>query len=134
MNAFGRADPAKPPPAAAIAVFAFALLYVGLSLFTELPILLSRPAPPITEPQEAARIGAIVGVIAECAGITVLGFAILKKRAWAAWLLFVLAVIEIVLRLARQNIINAFLPLILGSLALWAASSLRTQPKAAHES
>jgi len=118
------------PPAAAIAVFAFALLYVGVALVTQLPTLLSRPLLPIAEREAAARTGAIAGVITECAAIAALGFAILKKRVWAAWLLFVIAVIEIMFTLAQQQIINAVLPLILGSLALWAAGSLRTQTTA----
>lgn len=113
------------PPATAIAAFAFALLYVGVALLTQLPILLSRPLPSATEREAAARTGAIVGVIIECTAITGLGFAILKRRTWAAWLLFVLAAIEIMLTLARQSISNAVLPLILGSLALWAGRSLR---------
>jgi len=112
----------------------FALLYVGFALLTQLPILLSRPIPPAAEREAFVRTGALVGVITECVGIAALGFAILKERVWAAWLLLVLALTEIVFSLARQNMINAVMPLILGSLALWAASSLRAQAKAAHES
>jgi hypothetical protein len=113
------------PPAAAIAAFAFALLYVGVALLTQLPFLLSRQVPPVTGRAAAVRTGALVGVIVECAAIAALGFATLKKRTWAAWLLVVLATVEIVLTLARQSIINAVLPLMLGSLAWWAARSLR---------
>jgi hypothetical protein len=114
-------------PSAAIAAFVFTLLYVGIVLSTQLPVLLSRPIPPGAKREAAVRTGAIVGVVIECAGITALGFGILKKRVWAAWLLFALAVMEIMVGLARQNIINTVLPLILGSLALWAANSLRAQ-------
>jgi hypothetical protein len=114
-------------PSAAIAAFGFTLLYVGIALSTQLPVLLSRPIPPGSEREAAARTGAIVGIIIECAGIMALGFGILKKRVWAAWLLFALAIMEIMFVLVRQNFINAPLPLILGSLALWAAASLRAQ-------
>ena len=114
------------PPTAAIAAFAFALLYVGFSLLTQLPILLSRPVP--TAQQTAARAGAIVGVVIECVVIAALGFGILKKRVWAAWSLLAIAVIELLLSLLRQDIGNAILPLILLSLALWAATSLRVHP------
>jgi len=115
------------PPTVAIAAFAFALLYVGFVLLMQLPILVSRPIPPAAEQERAVRTGAIVGVTIECVAITALGFGILKKRVWAAWVLFVLAAMEIMLALARQDFINGVLPLILGSLALWAAYSLRAQ-------
>ena len=114
-------------PSAAIAAFVFTLLYVGIALSIQLPVLLSRHIPPASEREAAARTGAIVGVVIECAGITALGFGILKKKVWAAWLLLALAVMELMVGLARQNIVNTVLPLILGSLAVWAAYSLRTQ-------
>jgi hypothetical protein len=119
-------------PSAAIAAFVFTLLYVGISLSTQLPVLLSRPIPPSAEREAAVRTGAIVGVMIECAGITALGFGILRKRVWAAWLLFALAIMELMFSLVRQNIINTVLPLILGSLALWAANSLRAQMRDEH--
>src|SRR5215472_11787863 len=114
------------PPSAAIAAFVFTLLYVAIALSIQLPALLSRHIPPAAKREAAARTGAIVGVVIECAGITALGFGILKKKVWAAWLLLALAVMELIVGLARQNIVNTVLPLILGSLAWWAANSLRT--------
>jgi hypothetical protein len=126
MNAFGRADPAKPPTAA-IAAFGFALLYAGFTLFVQLPILLSHPASPLAEQQAAARIGAIIGVVIECAAIVALGFGILKKKVWAAWSLFALAVLEVMVNLVQRNISNAVLPLILLALVVWTVNSLRAQ-------
>lgn len=93
----------------------------------QLPILLSRPTPALAEREAAVRLGAAIGVVIECVVITALGFGILKKKVWAVWSLFVLAVIELVLNLLRQEIRNAALPLILLSLVLWTANSLRAR-------
>jgi hypothetical protein len=117
----------RKPPNAAIAAFAFAVLYVGISLFTELPVLWSRPIALPAAQQTAVRTGQIVGVLIECAVIAGLGFAIFNERVWAAWWLFALAVMEIILVLARRDFIDGVLPLILACLALWAADSLRVR-------
>lgn len=110
---------------AAVAAFAFALIYVGFILLTQLPFLLSRPIPTGAEREAAARTGAILGVMIECAVIAALGLGILQKKVWAAWSLFVLALVEMMLTLVQRNLSGLLLPLILGSLALWAAISLR---------
>jgi hypothetical protein len=110
---------------AAVAAFAFALLYVGFVLLTQLPFLLSRPIPAGAERDAAVRTGAILGLMIECAAIAALGLGILKRKVWAAWSLFVLAVVEIMLTLVQRDLRGLLLPLILGSLALWAANSLR---------
>jgi hypothetical protein len=112
-------------PAATIAAFAFALLYVGFILLVQLPVLVSRPIPPSAQREVAARNGAIVGLLIECAAIGLLGFGILKKRMWAGWWLLGIAVIEIMLDFWRQEIRSTVLPSILLILVLWAINSLR---------
>jgi hypothetical protein len=107
-------------PTVATAAFAFALVYVGFSVLRQLPILLSWP-------KAAATTGAIVGLLVECAAIAALGFGIFKKRVWAAWPLFVLGAVELMVALVHRDIIDAILPLILGSLALWAGFELRAK-------
>jgi hypothetical protein len=124
MAAEGKAD------SAATAAFAFALLYAGSTLLVQLPILMSRALPPSAQREAAMRTGAIVGLAVECALIAALGFGILRKRVWAAWLLFAITAIELTISLLRGDIKNAILPLILLVLVLWAITSLRTQKNA----
>jgi hypothetical protein len=119
MAAEGKAD------SAVVAAFAFALVYAASILLMQLPILLSRAIPASAQQEAAMRTGAIVGLGVECALIAALGFGILKKRVWAAWLLFAIGAIDLVINVLRRDIKDAALPLILLILVLWAVSSLR---------
>ena len=120
MAAEGKAD------TAVIAAFAFALVYAASILLIQLPLVMAR-AIPASAQQEAARTGAVVGLGVECALIAALGFGVLKKRVWAAWLLFAISAMDLAISVLRRDIKDAALPLILLILVLWAVSSLRAQ-------